>query len=155
MERRQLVDLHRILSTRFNRGELQTLCFYLGIDYDTLPEGGLADKARELVAYCVRHERIGELVGAGKQLRPDISWPALPSAVKDPSTEVPTSAVEEPGSAPPRPGDVFITGDVHGDVVTGHKTTLFDQRGQTVDRQTNVAGNWTEQDLTGTDDEEK
>jgi hypothetical protein len=37
-------------------------------------------------------------------------------------------------------GGVLVEGDVHGDVVTGQKTTLFDQRGQIVGRQTNVAG---------------
>jgi hypothetical protein len=43
-----------------------------------------------------------------------------------------TSAVGQRG--------VLVEGDVHGDVVTGQKTTLFDQRGQIVGRQTNVAG---------------
>jgi len=36
---------------------------------------------------------------------------------------------------------VVALGGVHGDVVTGAKSTTFDQRGQTVDRQFNVAGN--------------
>ncbi len=38
-------------------------------------------------------------------------------------------------------GGVLVEGDVHGDVVTGQKTTLFDQRGQVVGWQTNVVGN--------------
>ena len=42
-------------------------------------------------------------------------------------------------------GGALIEGDVHGDVVTGQKTTLFDQRGQIVGRQTNVAGDWDEE----------
>jgi len=36
-------------------------------------------------------------------------------------------------------GGVLVEGDVQGDVVTGQKTTLFDQRGQHVGQQTNVA----------------
>ena len=37
---------------------------------------------------------------------------------------------------------IVALGDVHGDVVTGSKTTLFDQRGQHVERQVNVAGDY-------------
>jgi len=40
-------------------------------------------------------------------------------------------------------GGVAVGGDVHGDVVTGSKTTLFDQRGQHVGQQINVAGDLT------------
>jgi len=36
-------------------------------------------------------------------------------------------------------GGVLVEGDVHGDVVTGHKSTVFDQRGQQVGQQTNIA----------------
>jgi hypothetical protein len=39
-------------------------------------------------------------------------------------------------------GGVFVGRDVHGDVVTGSKTTTFDQRGQEVQQQTNVAGDY-------------
>jgi len=38
-------------------------------------------------------------------------------------------------------GGVLVEGNVHGDVVTGQKTTVFDQRGQQVGQQTNIAGN--------------
>lgn len=36
----------------------------------------------------------------------------------------------------------FVGRDVHGDVVMGEKTTTFDQRGQQVQQQTNVAGDY-------------
>ena len=36
-------------------------------------------------------------------------------------------------------GGVLVEGDVHGDVVTGQKSTVFDQRGQHVGQQTNIA----------------
>lgn len=36
----------------------------------------------------------------------------------------------------------LVEGNVHGDVVTGSRHTLFDQRGQRVRRQINVAGDW-------------
>jgi hypothetical protein len=38
-------------------------------------------------------------------------------------------------------GAVQVGGDVGGDVVTGDKSTVFDQRGQQVGTQTNIAGN--------------
>lgn len=72
--RAYLSQLRQILAERFDLGELRTLCFDLGIDYDDLPGEGKANKARELVAYLNRHDRIPELLRAGEQLRPDISW---------------------------------------------------------------------------------
>ena len=52
LERREYLSrLRQILSYRFDVGELQTLCFELGVDYDDLPGSGKADKARELVEY--------------------------------------------------------------------------------------------------------
>jgi hypothetical protein len=46
----------------------------MGINYDDLPGPGNADKARELVSYLERRNRIPELEKTGKRLRPDISW---------------------------------------------------------------------------------
>jgi len=69
-----LTQLRQILVTRFDAGELRTLCFDLGIDYDDLPGEGKANKARELVAYLNRRGRISELLKVGEQLRPDVSW---------------------------------------------------------------------------------
>ena len=69
-----LINLRRILTERFDEGELRTLCFDLGIDYDNLPGSGKADKARELVAYSERHGYIPELVRVAEKQRPDISW---------------------------------------------------------------------------------
>jgi len=69
-----LTELRQILDARFDAGELRTLCFDLGVDYDDLPGEGKSDKARELVAYLERHGRLSELIRTGKQLRPDIAW---------------------------------------------------------------------------------
>jgi hypothetical protein len=73
MEERR-IELYRILIERFSDGELRTLCFGLGVDYENLPGEGKADKARELIAYLERRRNITQLVEIGKQLRPDISW---------------------------------------------------------------------------------
>ena len=39
-------------------------------------------------------------------------------------------------------GGTFVGRDLHGDVVPGSKSTIFDQRGQHVQEQTNVAGDY-------------
>jgi hypothetical protein len=70
-----LTQLRRAFTTRFDAGELRTLCFDLGMDYDDLPGAGKASRARELVGYLARRDRIADLIRVGKRLRPDISWP--------------------------------------------------------------------------------
>lgn len=68
------VLLRRILTDRFDEEELRTLCFDLNVDYADLPGRGKAGKARELVAYLQRRDRISECIEVGKQSRPDILW---------------------------------------------------------------------------------
>jgi hypothetical protein len=69
---------------------LRTLCFDLGKEYDGLPGDGKEAKARELVAYLERRERIPELEAKSKRLRPELWEPAraepehIPVAVKSP-----------------------------------------------------------------------
>ena len=75
----QLSELRQILASRFDASELRTLCFELGEDYENLPPEGKAGKARELVRYLERRDRIAGLVETGKRLRPDILWPELGS----------------------------------------------------------------------------
>ena len=55
------MKLRKTLTTHFSEGELQTLCFDLGVDYDDLPGEGKADKARELVAYLDRRNQLAKL----------------------------------------------------------------------------------------------
>jgi hypothetical protein len=68
------IKLHHIFADCFSDGELRTLCFYLEVEYDSLPGDGKADKARELIAYLERRRDIPRLVKVGRQLRPDIDW---------------------------------------------------------------------------------
>jgi hypothetical protein len=73
-QQRILTRLRQVLDERFDVGELRTLCFDLGIDYDNLPGERKADKARELVSYLERHNRLSRLVALGRVRRPDIPW---------------------------------------------------------------------------------
>ncbi len=77
MQKEFLIKLHQTLEERMNEGELRTLCFYLGVDYDNLPGAGKADKARELILYLDRRNRTAELVEIGYDRRPDIDWGTL------------------------------------------------------------------------------
>ena len=76
MKPKWLTQLREILDQRFDEGELRTLCFDLGVDYDNLPGQSKSDRARELVLHCERRDCVPELVATGRKLRPDISWPS-------------------------------------------------------------------------------
>ncbi len=73
-------QLRQILLDYFDEGELITLCFDLGVDYESLPGAGKANKARDLVAYLQRHGRLAQLISLGQQERPHVQWPIPPTA---------------------------------------------------------------------------
>ena len=60
--------LRQTLTEKFDREEIQDLCFDLDIDFDGLR--GEGKKARELVAYCRRHGRLEKLAARIAELRP-------------------------------------------------------------------------------------
>jgi hypothetical protein len=90
------VELRQKLVDRFNESELRDLCFYLGIDYETLAGSNKPDKARELVGFCERHDRIADLIAEVKVLRPDISFEGHPK----PPDKVPVTPGGPPGNNP-------------------------------------------------------
>jgi DNA-binding response OmpR family regulator len=76
-KQQRLVELLQVLTERFDTSELRTLCFHLSIDYEDLPGEGKLNKSRELIRYLYRRDRVAEMIQAGRQLRPDISWEHL------------------------------------------------------------------------------
>lgn len=72
-------DLLRILTERFNLSDLQTLCFYLDVDYENLSGASKIDKSRELLVYLKRYNQINALQTAVQKIRPDVKWPTPPS----------------------------------------------------------------------------
>ncbi len=66
--------LRQILTERFSDAELRTLCFDLGVDYESLPAFGKEGLARELVAHLERRGRISELIAVASRERSDIAW---------------------------------------------------------------------------------
>ncbi len=69
----EFAELRGKIAQHFNREELRTLCFDLGIEYENLPDtrDGMA---RELVAYCERRGKTAELIAACQRLRPNLTW---------------------------------------------------------------------------------
>ena len=62
--------LLNILETFFIEDELRSLCFEVGVDYDSLPASGTFGKARELIMRCERNGRVGRLQERIKAERP-------------------------------------------------------------------------------------
>jgi hypothetical protein len=107
-----LPQLRDFIVAHFNDNEVRDLCFDLGIDYESLPGEGKAAKARELVAYCQRRNRLAELEAACLRLRPDVFNAPVPPAPADrPSA---SSAVNQSGGVTINAQTVNITGDVTG-----------------------------------------
>jgi hypothetical protein len=73
-DERLLSTLRQILDTCFDGGDLQVLCFDLGVNYDNLPSDRRANEARGLIRYLECPGCIRDLVEVGKHLRPDILW---------------------------------------------------------------------------------
>jgi serine/threonine protein kinase len=64
--------LRQILTQRFSFEELRTLCADLRVSFDDLSGEGQEAKARELIAFLQRRERLGELASYIRRHRPDI-----------------------------------------------------------------------------------
>jgi hypothetical protein len=72
---RQRRLLRQILTQSFNEEELKSLCFDMGIDYESLPGAGKAAKARELIGYFERRGsvNVADLVAEIVAQRPNAS----------------------------------------------------------------------------------
>ena len=57
-----LVALRKLLVTRYNLEEIRTLCSDVGVDYDNLGGEGKEAKARELIAYLRRRNKLDDLI---------------------------------------------------------------------------------------------
>lgn len=75
-----LTTVYELLRAHFDESELRTLCFYLGIDYESLVGVARPGKARALVQYCQRAGRLADLREIVMRERPRVSWPELPQS---------------------------------------------------------------------------
>jgi hypothetical protein len=76
------VDLRRVLTRLFDEEELETLCFDLRVDYESLPAQGKAAKARELVKLCERLGQMAILEAAIRRERPSLDTTYSPERVQ-------------------------------------------------------------------------
>jgi hypothetical protein len=74
-ERQHTRRLCQIIIERLNLEDLRTLCFDLGVDFDSLRGEGKAAKVRELMLYLERRNDIQRLETWLRQTRPDITLP--------------------------------------------------------------------------------
>lgn len=117
------IGLHQALVTHFNEGELQTLCFALRIDYESLAATGKENKARELLLLLARAERLGDLLKALAQMRPQVTWPPAAEAAALTQAMAPDLTAAPPPTAVPQPQPaVSIGGSVYGPVSGGSMT---------------------------------
>ncbi len=101
------VSLRQALIQYYNEGELRTMCFDLGIDYESLGGQGKANNARALVAFAQNRGRLDEIVTYVRQTRPHVR-------LKMTDTPPPPPDAAESGG-----GGVTI--NVKGDLVQGDK----------------------------------
>ena len=84
--------------TYFNRSELAALYFDLNIYFDDLPGETRTDKARELIEFMTRQERLPQLLTLLQKERPFADWPAIPDELPspitadDPDTKIPSGS---------------------------------------------------------------
>ena len=69
--------LRENLASFFEVGDLESLCFDLGLDYDGLSGDGKAAKVVELIEYFGRTGRIVDLIDRCAHLRPAVDWSGL------------------------------------------------------------------------------
>ncbi|MDA0244704.1 MAG: SUMF1/EgtB/PvdO family nonheme iron enzyme [Chloroflexi bacterium] len=69
--------LYELLVARFSMSELKTLAFGLSINYENIGHKTLSEFALELVQYCQRRGRLGELMAQIQQECPDVAVGSL------------------------------------------------------------------------------
>jgi hypothetical protein len=124
-------SLREALTRYYSEGELRTLCFDLGIDFESLGGRGKANNARELVHFAIRQGRYDDLVAYVRRTRPHAPLtmsdapPQPPAANENPAGGGQAAVYQVQGD--------YIQGDrFGGDKVEGDKNTVGDLSGGNV-----------------------
>ena len=81
------------ITNHFNRDELITLCFDLGIDHEAFPENISKHRmVQEIISYCQRHGKTDELLAYCQMSRPKIDWSLEHFATRKKGKSEPKSA---------------------------------------------------------------
>lgn len=86
-------ELRLLLIEYFNESELRDICFDLEIDYESLPGQGKRDKARELVAYVIRHKQMEDLIELCHHVRPNANIFEKTTVVSDEDLQLNTTEI--------------------------------------------------------------
>lgn len=70
-----LARIRELMAQVFDKAELKTLCFDLGVAADDLPSETRTALAQSLVAYCYQRQRLPELQRLCRTQRPHVNWP--------------------------------------------------------------------------------
>jgi hypothetical protein len=74
-----LSSLHKEMDARFSLGELHTLCFNLGIDYENVPGDTKSVQIRNLLTSLARQGNLQSLVDMVRMERPRVPWQDVPA----------------------------------------------------------------------------
>ena len=107
-----LSKLHNSIDRSFSLGEIRTLCFNLGVDYESVAGEEKQSRIRELLLVLGRNGRLPELVALAQQERPHIDWPPVPSDLQ--------LLAALPSDTPAAPVNQY---NFYGDVVGGDKVS--------------------------------
>lgn len=107
------VHLRQVLTQYYSEGELRTMCFDMGIDYESVGGRGKAEKVVELVAYAQRYGRLDQFAAYVRQTRDFIQL-----RMTDTLPELPQAIPGSVGSGT----TIYLQGDlVQGDKMDGDK----------------------------------
>jgi hypothetical protein len=112
-----LTNLHRLPDPYFNVEEIRTLCFDLGVDYDSVRGEGRFARICELILALARSGRLPELLASVQEQRRHVVCPPLPLGFQLPASL-------ESGSAAPVVQHSYYCDVIHGDQGGGDKTTV-------------------------------
>ncbi|NJM40148.1 MAG: hypothetical protein HC853_04985 [Anaerolineae bacterium] len=93
----------------FNEEELKSLCLDLRVNYDALPGSGSLAKARELLGYLDRKQRLEDLLTLVRKLRPSVTWLEVTAKDADVFGIEPTSNPAEPDTTIKSDGGTVVS----------------------------------------------
>ena len=67
-------NLHHQMVNYLSKSDINTICFYLNVDYDRLAGDTLDDKVTALITYCRRNNRVADLLKACAERNPSRQW---------------------------------------------------------------------------------
>lgn len=69
-----VTTLYKLMDAVFSQGDLELLCFYMGIDSDGF-ERPKPKFLKAFLSYCQNDSRLGELLNQCREMRPRTTWP--------------------------------------------------------------------------------